>query len=273
MAQVSAEDDEVLAVKQANVYVINAEKRLDRCLCTSSQLAKSPFPVFRIKAATPDNQFDMCPKLKNLQKTPGDDHFIKKDGQSALFCSNYMTWHRALSGKKAKFTIILEDDIIITKSFWSKVQSFLKSDCEGDHWDRVVVDTFLYSDGGGNQGTAEKSNYTCQHKDGEKHIVTNDHGWGTHFQIFRTSSLEKYLQHQEFDVLDAKTLDPPGTIVRYWNPGVAMQISQMKRSNYVGFKTDEQIPKLCESEAVAKSDIMMARQIEDKDPKFAFKCN
>lgn len=242
------------APKIANVYVINLKARRDRCLCMSSQLINSPFPVFRIEAATPDTQFDLCPTLNNLKTGIGHQGYEKNrntGAQTGLFCSNYLAWQHATTqseDEKPAFTIIMEDDLILhdETKFWHELSSFLGSDCEGDQWDRVVVDTFA--------GSGKSKQYSCKHQNGEKHTISDATGAGTVLQIFRTSALHKYLGQTNPFITDKwQDQDVTNGTLRVWKPNIANQAGRVRQ---------EELAPYC-SKTISKSDIVAKMQVSD----------
>eukprot|EP00746_Dinoflagellata_sp_MGD_P125931 gnl/MRDRNA2_/MRDRNA2_60836_c0_seq1.p1 gnl/MRDRNA2_/MRDRNA2_60836_c0~~gnl/MRDRNA2_/MRDRNA2_60836_c0_seq1.p1 ORF type:complete len:290 (+),score=35.89 gnl/MRDRNA2_/MRDRNA2_60836_c0_seq1:107-976(+) len=272
--RMATQNDENIT-KKANIYVLNLKERKDRCLFTSAQLASSPFPVFRMEAATPVTQFDKCPTLEGLRRGVVAEDYGEKfhsGGQTALYCSNYITWEHA-QAQNTEFTVILEDDVILKEDFWQKMQSFLSSDCTGEQWDRVLVDTFRFGVDGcicpcagdaclepphaqKNICTAPKNTYS------EDHVITTARGYGTHVQIFRTSSLMKYLHQKNAQILD-HTIDPEGAVVRYWNPDVVKQADMY---------ASEQLPMSC-SDSVKESNIVALAGVPAvSDTEFAFEC-
>eukprot|EP00746_Dinoflagellata_sp_MGD_P002185 gnl/MRDRNA2_/MRDRNA2_104217_c0_seq1.p1 gnl/MRDRNA2_/MRDRNA2_104217_c0~~gnl/MRDRNA2_/MRDRNA2_104217_c0_seq1.p1 ORF type:complete len:158 (-),score=19.57 gnl/MRDRNA2_/MRDRNA2_104217_c0_seq1:39-512(-) len=157
----------------------------------------------------------------------------------------------------------MEDDFILKPNAWHEIESFLNSDCQDNQWDRVLVDVFEFYDGWQQWG----HNSTCQDQNNpaKKHMVNDAHGFGAHLQIFRTSSLRKYLERNSVHIMDHADSDPKDTIVRYWNPDIVLQSSMAFRKGYA-----KMIPKFC-SRKVAGSNIQAAH-LPEKSGLGAFKC-
>jgi len=246
------------ASKTANIYVINMKERKDRCLCMASQLNNSPFPVFKITAATVDTQFELCPAIKGLDRR-GNVGTRNRGGQSALFCSNYLAWlHAAAPSSKADFTVVLEDDVIFDQAqFWPELQNFLDSDCEDHVWDQILVDTIHMKKPG--------KQYLCTNQMEQKRTITSGLGYGTHMQIFRTSSLHKYLSQMTLHTTDKWSAAPGNTTLRGWNPNLVLQSSQLKKLGIV-----EKLPSFC-GRSTMHSDIESFARVPTT-PKLAFEC-
>lgn len=224
----------------------------------ATQLNKSPYPVFKIEAATNKTQFDLCPSLKGLDGR-GDVGTRNRGGQSALFCSNQLAWKSGASSK-ADFIIVLEDDTIFDQeNFWPQLQKFLDSDCEGQQWDQVLVDT-IHAKGKGKE-------YSCKnHALGTAGPISSTLGYGTHMQIFRTSSLHKYLDQKEVHTTDKWSMSPKDTILRGWYPNMVLQTSQLKKLGKL-----DKLPSFC-SASTEHSDIEVAKFAKTQPSKLAFEC-
>lgn len=250
------------ASKTVSVYVLNMEARKDRCLCMATLLNKAPFTVFKITAATPDTQFELCPKLQGLER--GGSATRNRGAQSGLFCSNYLAWQHSVEQPiKSDFTVVLEDDVIFDNAvFWPKLQSFLDSDCEGKLWDLVEVDTLQAKEIG--------QSYACKDQK-ERHTITSGLGYGTHVQIFRTSSLPKFLAQTMTHTTDKWSMAPKNVTIRGWNPGMVLQGSQLKK-----FGQLDQLQTFCDPSTM-HSDIDVKgssnkRNVSFAKTEFAFEC-
>ncbi|CAK0849619.1 unnamed protein product, partial [Prorocentrum cordatum] len=117
-------EDKSAAVPRIDTYVINMDKRPDRCRCMQSQLLGAPQPVYRQRAVGADS----CPlvtKMHGLEKLHGKK---KRYAEQSLFCNNYQIWEKA-SKSDADFVVILEDDALLLPGFWPKLYEFVQG-CE-----------------------------------------------------------------------------------------------------------------------------------------------
>jgi hypothetical protein len=129
-------EDTPASVPRIDTYVINMDKRQDRCRCMQRQLLNAPQPVYRQRAVGSE----ACPsvtKMHGLEKTHGKK---KRPAEQSLFCSNYQIWEKA-SKSDADFVVILEDDALLLPGFWSKVYEFVQG-C--DSFDYAMVDPVSY---------------------------------------------------------------------------------------------------------------------------------
>lgn len=120
-----------VAAPKIDVYVINLDSRVDRCLCMSHQLASAPphITLFRQSAV----QGRMCP---NLHRRPHPFSERNATAEDSLFCSNYLVWQRAVSSD-ADFVLVMEDDVVLRPYFWKALVDFAQSCTQFDY---VVVD-------------------------------------------------------------------------------------------------------------------------------------
>jgi hypothetical protein len=129
-------EEKSASVPRIDTYVINMDKRQDRCQCMQSQLLSAPQPVYRQRAVGPE----ACPlvtKMNGLEKTHGQK---KRFAEQSLFCNNYQIWEKA-SKSDADFVVILEDDALLLPGFWSKVYEFVQG-CES--FDYAIIDPVCY---------------------------------------------------------------------------------------------------------------------------------
>jgi len=129
-------EDTSASVPRIDTYVINMDKRQDRCKCMQSQLLSAPQPVYRQRAVGPE----ACPlvtKMHGLEKTHGKK---KRYAEQSLFCNNYQIWEKA-SKSDADFVVILEDDALLMPDLWSKVYEFVQG-CES--FDYAMIDPVIF---------------------------------------------------------------------------------------------------------------------------------
>lgn len=165
-----------------DIYVINLEKRGERCKCMQWLLADVPYNVYRQNASVGPT----C----GLKVGKQEDRRSKRDfnGQQGLFCSNYLVWEIA-QHRQADFIVILEDDVSVQNGFWERLEVLLTS-C--DVADYLVVDSW-----GGEK--SKLSPRTCKlgpQKQKRKEVLYDlrvARAFGTHMQVIRTSFLSKLI--------------------------------------------------------------------------------
>jgi len=199
---------------QVHMYVINLDRRKDRCACMANQTASLPWPVFRQAAATEQNVLEVCPEMSSHESNGK----ILRPSQMALFCSNYQIYKYAQRRPdKAPFFIILEDDVKIDPEFQKKTDAFLNSACaKNTEWDMIAVDTF-----GGYRG-GETQQCFGEATDGR---IASKGGQGSHFVIYRSASIDKFLSFKGHATDHYKEM---GAKVMYWHPQITTQASVSK---------------------------------------------
>lgn len=120
-----------------DTYVINMDKRQDRCKCMQRQLLSAPQPVYRHRALGPEGCPASITKMHGLEKLHGQK---KRPAEQSLFCNNYMIWEKA-NQSDADFVVILEDDALLLPGFWTKVYEFVKGCASFDY---VMVDPVIF---------------------------------------------------------------------------------------------------------------------------------
>lgn len=120
------------------VYVINLESRPDRCRCMAQQLNNVQFSIQR-QPAVPQEQ---CEKEDALHVhemvTSGLAGDKNHSAELSLFCSNYQIW-KQLHNSNAEFGVIMEDDAILSETFWSTLLEYVSSPYVKDF---VTIDPF-----------------------------------------------------------------------------------------------------------------------------------
>lgn len=164
-----------------DTYVVNLDRRPDRCQCMAKQLASAPQGVYRQSAVDQS----VCNLPDDARTLYGNrNHTAEK----SLFCSNYLIWQRA-KRSRADFVVILEDDAILEPNFWPMIGDFMQC----SNFDYVTVDSWK---AGG--GLALDRTDACSTRDmGERLYRPNPNKyldyWGTQAQIIRASFLDTLL--------------------------------------------------------------------------------
>lgn len=215
--------------KTAHIYVINLNKRPDRCKCMEKQLAGSPYQVFRQEAATPGNFHSRCPGVI------GQHSESHTSSAKAIFCSNQLVY-ASINGTedKADFYIIMEDDLQVKNSleFWDQLQSFLNSDCTNDPWDILTVDTWaLHKKNNFEKAGTMTAKCPSDHAGSSSFQVykTNSTRYGAHMTIIKSETIPKLL-HRKLHIEDHyKQFEKDGIDVRYWQPELVSQASRWSK--------------------------------------------
>jgi len=223
---------------KAHIFFINMKEATDRRQCVHSQLLDAPFPVTRIEAATRSSQYDRCQEIfsnKKLSQYSTSSRRRRPDssgvgpGQSALYCSNYLTWKYFYYNSTAEYALIMEDDVIMNEGFWDRVQSLLDSKCDHD-WEYLTVD-------GRATGQAKKQfknlgqEGQCLHaRSGREEHIGHMTVRCTHFQIIRRSAISHLLNHAQThgpQILDWWAVAFPTDTIKMnqWSPGICGQSS------------------------------------------------
>jgi len=198
----------------AQMFVINLDRREDKCGCASHELHKSPYLTNRFSAATVANWKERCPEMANSREISKKHHSAKHAG-IALVCSNYQIWKAIHNNtESSQFTIVFEDDIVMTKSaFYDEIDAFLKEQSNAD-WDIVYVDPAKPQ---GIKGSAKLQMLT-----GKAWIKG-----GSHMLIVRTTSASKLMgvAEKEWATMDrfSYNMQKKGVKVGLWSPGIAGQ--------------------------------------------------
>lgn len=224
----------------AHIFFINLAQEKERCHCVSAQLRGAPYPITRIEAATPETLLDQCRELFPVglgHQQSGEETTKKKGipkGAKALYCSNYLTWKNFLLKTQAEYAIIMEDDIVLGKDIWKRVEGLLNAQCDNS-WEYITID--------GRATSVSKKKYKglgvnakCQGTgDGAKEQLSQINTRLTHLQIIRRSAIPALLNHARThgpSVLDWWTDAFPTNEIKMsqWAPGIASQSSYLHSS-------------------------------------------
>jgi len=165
------------AVRNISTYVINLDKRSDRCRCMQRQIADKALPLYRQSAN------GVCPDLPKAEGIHHPEKFAA--AERSLFCQNYQIWLDA-NKSDAEHVVILEDDALLAGDFFDRVHSLVTT-CQ--EFDYLVADPGLsvFSRG------TELQRRTCPG------VFKRKHGFwtGTAVQIVRKSFLPTLIQKAE----------------------------------------------------------------------------
>eukprot|EP00746_Dinoflagellata_sp_MGD_P150453 gnl/MRDRNA2_/MRDRNA2_82322_c0_seq4.p1 gnl/MRDRNA2_/MRDRNA2_82322_c0~~gnl/MRDRNA2_/MRDRNA2_82322_c0_seq4.p1 ORF type:complete len:322 (-),score=29.54 gnl/MRDRNA2_/MRDRNA2_82322_c0_seq4:58-1023(-) len=252
----SAEDFAPIDPQKVHIFFINLDKDKDRCQCISSQLqsgvTKAPYPVTRIEAQTPKTMNGThCERVLNAQRSWNSEpqsrgRRIPTAVETALYCSNYMTWKLFYETSNAEYAIIFEDDIVLRSYTWKRVKNLLNN-CDG--FDYITVDPYYGEDAEMAEGIGHSSycktppeivhhkktflgkefEYTTEVRHDEELFEMKGTA-RTHFQIIRRSAIPHLLEHAHQhgpQVLDQWATSFPHEKVRMsrWSPNVCGQSS------------------------------------------------
>jgi len=202
----------------AKVFVVNLDKRVDKCKCASYELRESPFEIVRWSASNVASWKQECPDM--LVSGP-----LKHPEVPALVCSQYRIW-KEMETNDLPYTIILEDDINVHPQFWEKTKAFLEGKLDQQDWDVAYVDV------------KAKNGAIYKYADtGEFHLLNpaaegTESISGSHYMIFKKEALPKVLAlgKKVFAPMDrfAKTWANEGLKVIIWGPGIVNQYSNSK---------------------------------------------
>lgn len=216
------------AVPKIDVFLINLDRRPDRCQFMVRQLDNAPHHVQRIVPV------DTC-ELKNdtIVNVGARDHRYER----SLFCTNYRIWQKAMKSD-ADFLMVIEDDATLSQKFWAQVHSFVQN-C--DHFDYVTVDSWK----GGDKSLQKYERVPVCESVGHPMMFRplptwgKDY-WGTQVQLIRKSFLPRLLElAQAFGVapLDSWWMEHIGgdnDRAFSWQPNIAPQasaVSQLKHKD------------------------------------------
>eukprot|EP00746_Dinoflagellata_sp_MGD_P149112 gnl/MRDRNA2_/MRDRNA2_81190_c0_seq1.p1 gnl/MRDRNA2_/MRDRNA2_81190_c0~~gnl/MRDRNA2_/MRDRNA2_81190_c0_seq1.p1 ORF type:complete len:298 (+),score=56.32 gnl/MRDRNA2_/MRDRNA2_81190_c0_seq1:78-971(+) len=210
--------------KTAHIYVINLDKRKDRCLCMKEQLKGSPYELFRQKAITPETLHE-CP-VKDAEPIEP-----MRAENKAVFCSNQVIFdkvHKMQEENKPDFIIVLEDDLEIRDRslFWQSISNLLNSPCSDASWDVLHVDTFDVRKKDVDATVTKGKQLTEQCEEFEVYKSTKNPHFGAHFQIIKKDALPRLLERRmSVQDHDADSRDV-NVATHYWLPRLVGQASQ-----------------------------------------------
>jgi hypothetical protein len=199
---------------KARAFVINLQKRRDRCICMSHQLKNAPFQAERFNAVafqdprTEEQKFelkadgatqwkpvegkdlaqsDLCGGLFK-KGVVGGQHSVLQE--MSLVCSHYSLWNKLKSQPEDAF-IVMEDDLPADSKIWGKIDNFVKN--YKGKWDLVQVDAY------GKNGTDMPAEDKVDEFEGAPIYKPSDHGeyWGGHMFIIRKAALPKMLHRMK----------------------------------------------------------------------------
>jgi len=225
-------------------YVINLEKRKDRCRCMEKQLAFAPQAVYRQPAVS---HLD-CDLPKDAPTLYGSRNHTN---EHSLFCSNFKVWERAHQSD-ADFVVILEDDAILEPTFWHQVANLLKN-CSS--FDYMSVDSWK---GVKSSEERDRVHNFCPTSPQSEQLMRNlfrprpeqpiwrkDY-WGTHVQIIRKTFLETMMDRAKshgsgpLDVWWMHRLNDGKSFS--WQPHISTQLARLSRTSSAASDLKEWCP-------------------------------
>merc|ERR1719265_2175106 len=225
------------------VYVMNQESEKAKCECMATQLSKSPYPVQRLKAASPTGPKQDCPAKKGVEMAD------KK--ARALKCTHYNALKQAYANSqtsKNDYSIIIEDATVVKDAaFWQQVEDYLSSPCQ--NWDYTAVDVTKADTPVKALSLARNLKICSWGKQSAQESTYAKVGASTHFQIVRNSAIPQMLKYMDEE---EKRDRPMETIVNHFGNVVAWY------------------PEMTVKEGFFREEIKAQSKCQDKDAAMAF---
>eukprot|EP00440_Ansanella_granifera_P005271 gb/GFBE01005719.1/.p1 GENE.gb/GFBE01005719.1/~~gb/GFBE01005719.1/.p1 ORF type:complete len:275 (+),score=85.47 gb/GFBE01005719.1/:1-825(+) len=231
----------------ANIWLLNLDKRADRCACMRQQFAEKNIPAQRLSAHTRND----C-GVKDAKLVDGT---MCVDCQFGLFCSNLAIWKQALQNNW-KYTIIVEDDVIFMKDDWVEtLDHMLKTQMRPEYY--VNVDPAW--------GNEHKYNSALQ--PGTEGV------FGTAMTIMGQEAVKQLVnasEHMGGGALDHWYKEVPHLKAMIWKPSIVRQASYQIGDMYrTGILTPNKV-KGQTPEPVSETDKACENTIVDSDIKTHF---